>query len=163
MRTDKTCVEIDHIISYLSRNNTVKKLTLNIGEYRLPLSLFLFDHLTDLYLISCDLDHQPPFNGFYSLTNLFIEFVTTTKSTLLHLLSNCPLLKSLTVNTDDIQGVDDFTVTNLFECFPMVENLSTWLLTIKEVDEDEELHISGILLSSQRASPLVEIVVGKAI
>ncbi|KAI3683601.1 hypothetical protein L1987_84109 [Smallanthus sonchifolius] len=90
-----------------------------------------FDNIPNLYLISCDLDHQPTFNGFYSLTNLFMECVTITRSTLLHLLFNCPLLKSLTMYTDNIQDIGDSTITNLFECFPVVENLSIWLMVLE--------------------------------
>ncbi|XP_076911666.1 F-box/FBD/LRR-repeat protein At1g13570-like [Bidens hawaiensis] len=131
MLPDKTCVEIDHIISYLSRNRDVKKLKLDVAGYRLPSSFFMFDHLTDLYLGYCDLYHQPTFKGFYYLASLFVDNVTTTRSTLLHFLSSYPLLKSLTLYTDDIQDIGNSSITNLFECLPLVENLCIWLMAMK--------------------------------
>ncbi|XP_076935279.1 F-box/FBD/LRR-repeat protein At1g13570-like [Bidens hawaiensis] len=131
MLPDKTCVEIDHIISYLSRNKDVKKLKLDVAGYRLPSSFFMFGHLTDLYLGCCELDHRPTFKGSYYITSLFLEDATTTTSTLVHFLSNCSLLKSLTLYTDDIQDIGNSTITNLFECLPVVENLCVWLTAMK--------------------------------
>ncbi|XP_071696490.1 F-box/FBD/LRR-repeat protein At1g13570-like isoform X2 [Rutidosis leptorrhynchoides] len=94
--TDDSCVEIDQIIFHLSRKNTVKKLTLEfLWDYRLPKSLFSLHQLTDLYLIRCDVYYEPTFNGFSSLTSLWLEAVMTSKETLMHLLSNCPLLDTL--------------------------------------------------------------------
>lgn len=132
MDADETCVEIDHIIFHLLSSNTVKKLTLDIPwDYRLPLSAFSLHHLTDLYLNSCVLDHQPPFKVCFSLTSLHMECVTTSENTFLHLLSNCPLLRSVTLNNIDYIDVDDSTITNLFERLPVVESLSIYLWTVK--------------------------------
>lgn len=93
---DNTSVEIDNIISHLSRNNTDKKLTLDFyWRSRLPLSLFSLSHLTYLYLNLCDFDHLPTFTGFGNLISLQMEEVNISKMTLLHLLSTSPLLKNL--------------------------------------------------------------------
>lgn len=88
---DDSCFEIDHIITHLSRKNTIKKLTLVMDcEYRLPSSIFSLYQLTDLHLQWCDLLLEPVFNGFDCLTTLFLNNVNIYKRTLLHLLSNCP-------------------------------------------------------------------------
>ncbi|XP_076910039.1 F-box/FBD/LRR-repeat protein At1g13570-like [Bidens hawaiensis] len=96
-----TCLELDRIILHLSRNHPIKKLTLDFSNadlYRLPLSLFSLHHITELNLDSCDLVHQPPFNnGFRSLTSLSLNEVMMSKESLLHLLSNCPSLKILSL------------------------------------------------------------------
>ncbi|GKC89626.1 F-box/FBD/LRR-repeat protein-like protein [Tanacetum coccineum] len=134
MVADVTCVEIDHIIYHLLSKNTVRKLKLDMPwDYRLPLSMFSLNHLTGLHLNSCVLDHQPPFKVCFSLTSLHMECVTISKSTLLHLLSNCPLLTSVTLNNISYIGVDDSTstITNLFERLPVVESLSIYLWTVE--------------------------------
>ena len=88
------CVEIDQIITHLSRKNTVTKLTLDSSiSYRLPLSIFYFQQLTDLTLIYCEIDHQTPSNGFASLTRLCLVDVDITKKTHLDLISSCLVLK----------------------------------------------------------------------
>ncbi|MFS8033686.1 putative leucine-rich repeat domain superfamily [Helianthus anomalus] len=70
MPVDGSCVEIDHIIRHLSKKKTVKILKLDFnGSYRLPVSLFSFHQLTELYLNGCVLDHQPSSIGFGSLTS----------------------------------------------------------------------------------------------
>ncbi|KAI3822966.1 hypothetical protein L1987_10569 [Smallanthus sonchifolius] len=51
----------------------------------------------------------------------------TSRKTLLHLLSSCPLLKSVSLNIDNSalqDSDDDSTVINLFDCLPVIENLS---------------------------------------
>ncbi|XP_071697850.1 F-box/FBD/LRR-repeat protein At1g13570-like [Rutidosis leptorrhynchoides] len=132
---DDSCIEIDQIIFHLSRKNTVKKLTLEfLWRYKLPKSLFSLQQLTDLSLICCDLYHQPTFNGFSRLTSLCLEGVMTCKETLLHLLSNCPLLDTLLLQ--DIRDItvdetDDSTIINLFECLPVIRNLSLFSEVIK--------------------------------
>lgn len=102
MNANYHCFEIDHIILHLSRNHTVKKLSLDLNEtyldfihsYKLPLCAFSLHQLTDLDLNYCDIDHQPTFNGFPSLRSLRLSYVTISTKALLHLLSHCPLLKS---------------------------------------------------------------------
>ncbi|KAJ0784288.1 putative FBD domain, leucine-rich repeat domain superfamily, F-box-like domain superfamily [Helianthus annuus] len=142
--SDETCDEIYHIINYALRNYSVKKLTIDITwAYLLPLSMLSFHQLTDLHLDNCDLGYRPmTFNVFDSLTNLYLRDVDTSKKTLLHLISSCPLLKSLTLMIDDSQGFDEsldfeeYSLTNLFECFPTVENLSTCFSITKYFDKD---------------------------
>ncbi|KAI3683606.1 hypothetical protein L1987_84114 [Smallanthus sonchifolius] len=58
------CIEMDHIIDNLSRNNNLKKLTLDMSGYWLPESFFSLHKLTDLNLHCCRLDVQPTFTGF---------------------------------------------------------------------------------------------------
>lgn len=97
MATDDTCFEIDHIIFYLSRKRSVKKLTLDLSWYTPPSSLFSLHQLTYLYLCGCELDRLPSFIAFGSLTSLFLQEVEINEKALLHLLSHCPLLKILVI------------------------------------------------------------------
>ncbi|KAJ0818478.1 putative leucine-rich repeat domain superfamily [Helianthus annuus] len=129
MPVDGSCVEIDHIIRHLSKKNTVKILKLDFnGSYRLPLSLFSFHQLTELYLNGCVLDLQPSSIGFGSLTTLNMQEIWTCDKTLLRLLSSCPLLKRLTINTDGgtIDESGDLTMADLFECLRGIEYLTVW-------------------------------------
>ena len=101
VNADKTCYEIDQIINHLSRMNTVKTLELKLNDaddcYKLPLSIFSLHQLTHLYLEKLDIHHQPPFNGYGNLTKLYLSDVNMPAKTLLHLLSSCPLLKTITL------------------------------------------------------------------
>ncbi|GJU10770.1 F-box/FBD/LRR-repeat protein [Tanacetum coccineum] len=92
------CYEIDRIISHLPFDPIYRKLPLKLGGYTFPISLSPLNQLTDLYLSRCFLNYQSAFNGFGSLTNLYMKDVYTSKRMLLHLLSNSPLIKSLTLN-----------------------------------------------------------------
>ncbi|GJU59650.1 hypothetical protein Tco_1237416 [Tanacetum coccineum] len=65
------------------------------GERRL--SLLPMDQLKDLYLSWCYLPCEPTFDGINSLTRLYVLGVRTSTKLLLHLLSNCSLLKSLSL------------------------------------------------------------------
>ncbi|XP_071698865.1 F-box/FBD/LRR-repeat protein At1g13570-like [Rutidosis leptorrhynchoides] len=124
---DESCIEIDQIIFHLSRKNTVKKLTLDfMWGYKLPNSLFSLRQLTDLSLLHCDFYHQPTFNGFSSLTSLSLQEVLTSKETLIHLLSNCPLLETFDIRDTSVEDTDDSTIINLFECLPVIGNLSIY-------------------------------------
>nr|GEW58381.1 hypothetical protein [Tanacetum cinerariifolium] len=138
IETDDSGIEIEHIISQLVQKNTVKKLALNFlfGGYQLPpSSLFLLHQLTDLCLVGFYFDHLPlTFDGFGRLTSLSLQEVYFSNKTLLHLLSNCPLLKTLDINNYLIHSSGDCTIINLFECLPVVENLSI-LLAIVELPE----------------------------
>ncbi|XP_076945515.1 F-box/FBD/LRR-repeat protein At1g13570-like [Bidens hawaiensis] len=96
--------EVDQIILHLSRYHKVKNLTLRFDEfggdgatYGLPFSIFSLHHLVDLALSWCAIDHQPTFSGFRNLTTLFLHCVRISRKTLLHLLSNCPSLKSFSL------------------------------------------------------------------
>ncbi|XP_076902578.1 F-box/FBD/LRR-repeat protein At1g13570-like isoform X1 [Bidens hawaiensis] len=123
------CSELDKIILHLSRNHPLKKLTL-IGWdshdeywYELPKYIFSFHHLTHLDLRYVDLKHLPVSNGFGSLVSLFLRYIGISKKALLHLLSNCPSLKSLSLFVEDLH--DDCIVNELFECLPAIEHLTT--------------------------------------
>ncbi|KAI7724944.1 hypothetical protein M8C21_005497 [Ambrosia artemisiifolia] len=126
------CLELDQIILHLSRNHAVKKLELFGWDltsrwYKLPISVFSFHHVTDLELCCVDIDHPPIFNGFGSLRNLCLRSVGISTKTLLHLLSNCPSLKSLSLFTSVMDFDDKCTVIELFKCLPVIEHLNTWL------------------------------------
>ncbi|XP_076895551.1 F-box/FBD/LRR-repeat protein At1g13570-like [Bidens hawaiensis] len=124
--------EVDQIILDLSRFHKVKNLTLQFDEYRdgsifnLPFSVFSLHHLTELDLSWCGLDHQPTFDGFGSLTTLSLHCVNISRKTLLHLLSNCPSLKSfsLLMIEEGIIGPERSTMIELFECLPRIEHLT---------------------------------------
>ncbi|KAK9078989.1 hypothetical protein SSX86_000658 [Deinandra increscens subsp. villosa] len=129
MDTDESCVEIDHIILHLSKRNTVKILKLDLnGMYTLPLSLFSLHQLRELHLDGGALDLRSSFNGSSSLTTLDLREVYTCDETLLQILSTCPLLKRLTIMSDD--GTTDVsgtsTIVDLIRCLPGIEYLSIW-------------------------------------
>lgn len=95
-----TCFEVDRILTHLSRNNILDKLSIDLTHgCRLPLDIFSLHMLTDLYLRNCDINHQPVFGGFGSLTSFCLHDVNIFTKTLLHLLSNCPSLKTFTLVT----------------------------------------------------------------
>ncbi|KAK1429020.1 hypothetical protein QVD17_11219 [Tagetes erecta] len=130
MVTNGSRVEIDLIILHLFKRNTIKVLKLDFnGSYRLPSSLFSLHQLTDLYLIDCLLDHLPSASVFgTNLTTLYFQEIRTSEKLLLRLLSSCPLLKRLTIMSDcgTIYVSGDSTITNLFECLPVIEYLNVW-------------------------------------
>ncbi|KAJ0665551.1 putative leucine-rich repeat domain superfamily [Helianthus annuus] len=100
----ETCFEIDQIILHLSRNHTLKRLTLdfyNYTSYRIPLCVFSLHHLTDLRLENCHVNLKPIFNGLGSLVRLTLYKIWMSRETLLHLLSGCPSLKSLCQLVED--------------------------------------------------------------
>ncbi|GKA37863.1 F-box/FBD/LRR-repeat protein-like protein [Tanacetum coccineum] len=125
MGSDSTCVEIDQIITHLARNNNiVKKFTLNLGyhsSYIPPLSIFSLHQLTDLYIKSCNFDYDPTFSRFGSLTSLHLGTQSISKKALLHLLSNCPVLKSFTLEIGTNGFDEKFTIGELFNCLPVIE------------------------------------------
>ncbi|XP_076895545.1 F-box/FBD/LRR-repeat protein At1g13570-like isoform X1 [Bidens hawaiensis] len=124
--------EVDQVMLHLSRDHNVNRLTLRFDEpwksssYKLPVSFFSLHHLTDLDLSWCDIDHQPTFNGFGSLTSLSLECVGISMQTLLHLLSNSPSLKSfsLLMLAKNIIGPEKSTMIELFKCLPVIEHLA---------------------------------------
>ncbi|KAM0060429.1 putative leucine-rich repeat domain superfamily, F-box-like domain superfamily [Helianthus debilis subsp. tardiflorus] len=98
---DYNYFEFRQIILHLSRNHPVKKLTL-FGPYgskniwhKLPKSVFALHHLRDLWLSTFHIDLPSIFNGFGCLGSLCLIYVKISTQTLLHLLSNCPSLKTL--------------------------------------------------------------------
>ncbi|KAF5780444.1 putative leucine-rich repeat domain superfamily, F-box-like domain superfamily [Helianthus annuus] len=91
----------DQVVLHLLKNHAVKKLKLyglnSFRWHKLPVSIFSLHHLTDLNLSCFVLDHEPIFNGFGDLRSLSLRNVGISTKTLLHLLSNSPSLKSLTL------------------------------------------------------------------
>ncbi|KAJ0812513.1 putative FBD domain, F-box-like domain superfamily protein [Helianthus annuus] len=127
MNVHDTCFEMDQILLHLSRKHMVLKLTLELNYFTLPLSLFSLHQLTDLSLYGCQIKHVPVFNGFGSLTSLSLEMVWISMESLLHLLSLCPSLKSfiLLTTSDLINGGNNTTIMEFFECLPVIEHLTT--------------------------------------
>ncbi|XP_076902577.1 F-box/FBD/LRR-repeat protein At1g13570-like [Bidens hawaiensis] len=123
------CLELDQIIPRLSMIHTLKKLILSgsgvsPGLYNLPSSVSSFNHLTDLSICYLDLYHPPIFNGFRNLRSLCLREVGIYKKSFLHLLSNCPSLKSLILIMNESD--EKYTIRELFGCLPMIEHLTTW-------------------------------------
>ncbi|GKA85421.1 F-box/FBD/LRR-repeat protein [Tanacetum coccineum] len=124
-------VKIDHIITHLSKKTSIKKLKLDFAYvgYRLPSPIFSFHQLTDLCLIGCRFDHQPTFNGFGSHRSLILRGASISAITLQHLLSRCPLLKTVFLNIPRsyiYRSNDGPTITELLECLLVIETLSLW-------------------------------------
>ncbi|GJR69041.1 F-box/FBD/LRR-repeat protein-like protein [Tanacetum coccineum] len=185
--------------------NTIKKLAIDNewGWYKLPVSVFSFHHLADLRLGGCAFSHLPTFNEFGSLTSLSLGAVHISIKELLHLLSNCPSLKTMTMinNLSIEEGKSSFEEDNLLKeddicSFTLSDYSDIWLedmselyitshlifgselnfvklilakppvlkkvtirLDYRKFGEDEELQILQVLLSSPRASPVVEIII----
>ncbi|GJV83995.1 F-box/FBD/LRR-repeat protein [Tanacetum coccineum] len=129
MNISKSYSELDDILYYLS-GKSVKKLALEFNSCSLPSSLFSLIHLTDLCLIGCDLDHEPicSINSLGRLTNLHLEELGISTEDLVYFLSKCPLLKTVTMNDQFTYGgicdTGTSTIIDMFECLPMIENLS---------------------------------------
>ncbi|KAJ0744972.1 putative F-box domain, leucine-rich repeat domain superfamily, F-box-like domain superfamily [Helianthus annuus] len=144
------CFELDQIVFHLSRNHTVKKLTLAfdyISPYKLPLCAFSLHQLTDLDLSFVNLDHQPIVSVFGSLRSLCLMNVWISSKALLRLLSNCPSLKRFT-----LQGFishKDCTIIELFDCLHVIEDLTIYGYNARQLVLDsapEELPTSLIHL-----------------
>ncbi|XP_076944992.1 F-box/FBD/LRR-repeat protein At1g13570-like [Bidens hawaiensis] len=138
LNAEESYFEIDQIILHLSRYHSVKKLAFYFydpSRYRLPLSFFSLRQLTDLDLEYCIINHGPIFNGFDSLTRLYLGFVRISKETLLHLLSTCPSLKifSLILFEEDFLGDEKPSIMELLKCLPAIEHLTTWGHTISSL------------------------------
>ncbi|KAJ0639582.1 putative F-box-like domain superfamily protein [Helianthus annuus] len=149
------CLEFDQIILHLSRNHTVKKLTLKGlynsvgGLYKLPISVFSLHQLTDLYLYTFDLDYPPTFDGFGSLGSLYLRVVKISTKNLLHLLSNCPSLKCFSPVSTHLNirsHVMDFL--NLFEYYDMFQE--------KDEPNDEESDGECTINELLKCLPVIE-------
>ncbi|GJZ40958.1 F-box/FBD/LRR-repeat protein-like protein [Tanacetum coccineum] len=155
------CQELDDIMLHLSRKNTVKKLKFDFDyntSYRLPSSLFSFLRLTDLCLDCCNFDYQPTFDGFGSLTSLSFMYTYSSIKSFLHLLSTCPLLKTLTLEfnyTHTSDSILNYTIINLFECLPVIESLSTQFDIFEKYNDGYNDGLS-ILVLLMKSSPKLE-------
>ncbi|XP_035834657.1 F-box/FBD/LRR-repeat protein At1g13570 isoform X2 [Helianthus annuus] len=141
--------ELDQIIFHLSRNHTVKKLTLALDymySYKLPLCAFSMHQLKDLDLHYVVIDHQPIVSVFGSLRSLSLIKVKISTKALLHILSNCPSLKRFTLL--GFIGHKDCTIIELFDCLHVIEDLTIYGYCAHQAElgyNDENEIYSGIL------------------
>ncbi|XP_059308018.1 F-box/FBD/LRR-repeat protein At1g13570-like isoform X1 [Lycium ferocissimum] len=105
----KSCPEIDNFICFLSRND-IQHLVLHLPFrklYKLSSSLFTCSQLRHLNLHYCFIDHPSAFQGFDKLISLELCEVTISSELLESLISHCPLLEQLvldtTANSDTIE------------------------------------------------------------
>ncbi|KMT08378.1 hypothetical protein BVRB_6g140570 [Beta vulgaris subsp. vulgaris] len=102
----QSCPDIDQWLLVLSRND-VRELTLELGDgewFRVPSCLFSFNKLTLLELCRCELDLPVGFKGFLCLRTLTLNQVLVSPEAIESLITNCPLLESLTLSYYD--GLD---------------------------------------------------------
>ncbi|CAO2828447.1 unnamed protein product [Amaranthus hypochondriacus] len=103
----QSCPDIDQWLLVLLRND-VRELTLEFGGdgewFRVPSCLFSYTKLTLLELCRCELDPPPGFKGFSCLRTLTLNQVLVVPESIESLISNCPLLESLTLSYYD--GLD---------------------------------------------------------
>ncbi|GJW00823.1 F-box/FBD/LRR-repeat protein-like protein [Tanacetum coccineum] len=147
---------IDDILDYLSQK-IIKKLKLEfLDNCILPSSLFSLTHLTDLCLISCALDRDSlGLDSLGRLKTLHLEDLTASIENLVYFLSKCPSLKTVTVmqnrySTGSIYDTKTSTIIDMFECLPMIENLS---INSKIIEIPRLGPVLGLLL---RSSPHLE-------
>ncbi|MFS8031596.1 putative FBD domain, leucine-rich repeat domain superfamily, F-box-like domain superfamily [Helianthus anomalus] len=171
---DDNFFEIDQIILHLSRNHTLKKLTLGFcetGVYKLPSSVFSLHHLMDLDLEWCDIDHKQIFNGsFGSLTSLSLREIRgyedgdetepdklEEQSRILEEYSDVWLehLKELEIKLFGNRKPELEFMKFILARSP---NLKKVELQVHMYDKKEELEMTKTLLRTPRASP-VEIIV----
>lgn len=111
----KSCSQIDTFIMFLSSNG-VQEFTLQIwrGEpHKLPSSLFSCQKLTHLNLRYCVFTPPTTFNGFSRVVCLeFCEVIIKAK-TLASLVSSCPLLEQLTLESSTTFGCLEIDAPNL--------------------------------------------------
>lgn len=90
--------ELDQIIYHLSKSNSVKKLLISNNYcYKLPSLFFSLQGLKVLELVNCEFEPPSTFNGFGRLESVKFMHVEMTSKTLQHFLSNCPLLKNVSL------------------------------------------------------------------
>ncbi|KAE9454328.1 hypothetical protein C3L33_13773, partial [Rhododendron williamsianum] len=97
----QSCSEIDNLILVVS-NNDIQDFTIRIwkGElYKLPSSLYTCSLLKHLNIRSCIIKPPPGFEGFNRLLSLYLYDVVIAEDVLSHLISSCPLLEDLTLQS----------------------------------------------------------------
>ncbi|GKC21501.1 F-box/FBD/LRR-repeat protein, partial [Tanacetum coccineum] len=125
----ESCSEIGVMINALwLRTKTVLKFKLKFkrkSSYSLPSNIFNLESLKDLHLNKCQIKFPPPFAGFPKLTNLRLDDVNISATTLVYLLSRCPLLKICVLNLSGDNFLDDEkrTIVELFMYLPLIEKL----------------------------------------
>ncbi|KAJ7954003.1 F-box/FBD/LRR-repeat protein [Quillaja saponaria] len=123
----KICPEINHVISFVSKNN-MQEFSHHIREgqsHNLPSSLFSCPQLRCLELSYCVFNLPPAFKGFRSLIG--------TKRT--------PNLASVTMEVYDtgLDSVKQNDMTGVLACMPMIEHLSlNSILTVVIADQVPE-------------------------
>uniref|UniRef100_A0A5B6ZHD4 F-box domain-containing protein n=1 Tax=Davidia involucrata TaxID=16924 RepID=A0A5B6ZHD4_DAVIN len=137
----ESCSEIDQFILVVSRNG-VQEFTLRIwnGEHhKLPLSFFSCLLLTHLNLRTCVFEPPPTFEGFSRLTSLVFYEVLISADTLASLISSCPLLDQLSLESfaifDHLEIVArNLTFLHIRANFKTVRFINTPLLAIVSID-----------------------------
>ncbi|KDP38453.1 hypothetical protein JCGZ_04378 [Jatropha curcas] len=102
--------DIDRWILHLSRSS-LKEFILEIWKgqrYKVPSSLFSFEHLIHLELFNCLLKPPLTFKGFRNLKSLDLQHITLTQHVFENLILSCPLLERLT-----LMNFDGFTHLNI--------------------------------------------------
>ncbi|XP_058193512.1 F-box/FBD/LRR-repeat protein At1g13570-like isoform X2 [Rhododendron vialii] len=97
----ESCSLIDQLIDFVSKNG-IQELTLHFyqaGPYKLPSSLFSCRGITCLDLTSCVFQPPPGFKGFSRFLSLKLDKVVIAGDTLSSLISACPLLERLTIQS----------------------------------------------------------------
>ncbi|KAF7124089.1 hypothetical protein RHSIM_Rhsim12G0068100 [Rhododendron simsii] len=117
----KSCPGIDQLIRFVS-NNGIQELTLYIykgGPYKLPSSLFSCQVITHLNLLSCVFKPPPGFKGFSRLLSLKLFRVVIAGVTISSLISTCPLLEQLTIQSSTGFDLLEIVACNL-RCLRLV-------------------------------------------
>ncbi|MCD9560893.1 hypothetical protein HAX54_019716 [Datura stramonium] len=99
-------LEIDNFICLLSRNG-IEQLVLRFPQgktYNLPSSLFRCSQLRHLNLRFCSIHHPSAFQGFDHLSHLELCEVTISSELLKSLISHCPLLEHLVLESSEKLG-----------------------------------------------------------
>ncbi|KAG5521274.1 hypothetical protein RHGRI_033729 [Rhododendron griersonianum] len=97
----ESCPQIDQLIHFVSKNG-IQELTLHFhkgGPYKLSSSLCSCRGITCLDLVSCVFKPPPGFKGFSRLLCLKLDKVVIAGDTLSSLISCCPLLERLTIES----------------------------------------------------------------
>ncbi|XP_059307210.1 F-box/FBD/LRR-repeat protein At1g13570-like [Lycium ferocissimum] len=101
---EKSGPMIDNFIYFLSRNG-IQHLVIFFPWYhlyKLPSSLFSCSELRHLNLHNCSIHHPSAFQGFDKLVSLVLCRVTISSELLESLISHCPLLGRLVLNTPEV-------------------------------------------------------------
>ncbi|KAK3425433.1 hypothetical protein EUGRSUZ_A00476, partial [Eucalyptus grandis] len=166
-----TTSNIDRWILHLSRVS-IESITLVVWKgqnYKIPTSLFNCQKLMDLKLIRCVIKIPPRFEGFKNLRSLYLLRVELSPDSLEALISQCPLLKDLSL-------VEGITRVNVKACnlerlllqggfqdvvFGVMNHLKsvTYLFTCIDFNSVEEIWTIMCLI---RSSPLLKQVDFKA-
>ncbi|KAF7124413.1 hypothetical protein RHSIM_Rhsim12G0067900 [Rhododendron simsii] len=111
----ESCSQIDQLIHFVSKNG-IQELTLHFyqaGPYKLPSSLFSCRGITCLDLSSCVFQPPPGFKGFSRLLSLKLDKVVIAGDTLSSLISACPLLERLMIQSSTRLGYLEIVALNL--------------------------------------------------